>query len=464
MTNASLIDSSAKRSFFGHPAGLGFLAFTEGWERFSFSGMQALLVLYMVNQLLLPGHVEQVAGFATLRSVLENIYGPLDPQPLSSVIFGLYTSLVFFLPVFGGLLGDRLFGQRSMVTAGALLMSCGHFLMAFERSFLLALLLLIVGCGCLKGNITTQVAGLYGDTDRRRTDAFQIFYLATNVGTILAPLVCGTLGELFGWHYGFGAAGVGMLIGLVIYLLGGDHLPANRRSVRPIERNAATEPLLPADRRLLWVLAVVFFITTCFLSAAGQLGNVYSLWLKTHVDRQVFAGVTIPVTWFQSITPLATLLLTPLLLRYWRKQASRRREPMELAKMTIGLTCVTTALLWLAVVTLIAGDSRAPWILLLPTHMLTSVGFIYIYPVALALYARVAPPGGRAMLIGIFFLTSFVASNLVGALGRYYPVMAPQSFWVLQASITAGAAIMALLLGSRLGKILPVAPDSSRAA
>ena len=440
--------NSTQSNFFGHPPALGFLAFTEGWERFSFSGMQAMLVLYMVNQLLLPGHVEQVAGFAALRSVLESIYGPLDPQPLSSVIFGLYTSLVFFLPVFGGLLGDRLFGQRSMVTVGALLMSGGHFLMAFEQSFLLALLLLIVGCGCLKGNITTQVAGLYADTDRRRTDAFQIFYLATNIGTILAPLICGTLGEMFGWHYGFGAAGVGMLIGLVIYLLGGAHLPANQRG----ERRSGAQPVLPTDRRLLWLLALVFFATTCFLSAAGQLGNVYSLWLSAHVDRRFFGGPAIPVTWFQSITPLATLLLTPWPLRFWRKQAWRLREPAELAKITIGLACVTTALLWLAVVTLIAGDGKAHWMLLLPTHMLTSLGFIYIYPVALALYSRVAPPGGRAMLIGIFFLTSFVASNLVGALGRYYQVMTPQSFWALQASITAGAAIVALLLGGWMSR------------
>ena len=178
--------ASDDRSFLGHPRGLAYLAFTEAWERFSFSGMQAMLVLYMVSELLLPGHVEHVLGFAGLRGVLEAMHGPLDAQPLSSLVFGLYTSLIFFMPVLGGYAGDRWFGQHRMVMAGAILMAIGHFLMAFEAAFLIALGFLIIGAGCLKGNISKQVGGLYRDDDRRRTDAFQIFSMAMNSG-ITAP-------------------------------------------------------------------------------------------------------------------------------------------------------------------------------------------------------------------------------------------------------------------------------------
>ena len=231
------------RSLFGHPRGLAFLAFTEAWERFSFSGMQTLLVLYMVGQLLQPGHIEHVAGFSGFQHQLEHVYGPLSAQPLSSVIFGLYTGFIFLMPVFGGMLGDRVFGQHRMVMAGAVLMAAGQFLMMFDSPFLLALLLLILGCGCLKGNISTQVGGLYADGDRRRTDAFQIFSIGINTGVILAPLICGTLGEIYGWRYGFAAAGVGMLIGLVIYIAGQRDLPPDRLRLRTHETVTARSRL-----------------------------------------------------------------------------------------------------------------------------------------------------------------------------------------------------------------------------
>ncbi|MET0270956.1 MAG: oligopeptide:H+ symporter, partial [Sphingomonas sp.] len=197
------------RAFLGHPRGLAYLAFAEAWERFSFYGMQTLLVLYMVGQLLRPGHVENVAGFPAFRAALEAAYGPLPPQALASAIFGLYAGLIYLTPIAGGLLADRLIGRTRTVTLGATLMVAGHFLMAFDASFLIALACLILGCGCFKGNIAAQVGGLYAAGDLRRADAFQIYYLGINAGVIVSPLICGTLGEVYGWHYGFGAAGVG---------------------------------------------------------------------------------------------------------------------------------------------------------------------------------------------------------------------------------------------------------------
>ena len=211
----------------GHPRGLYYLAFTEAWERFSYYGMTALLVLYMVNQLLLPGHVEQIAGFAAFRGAIESVFGPLSTQALASQIFGLYAGFVYFTPVLGGLIADRWIGQRSAVVIGALAMSAGHVAMAFDESFLLALLLLVVGSGFVKGNISAQVGALYPpDDEARRTRGFAIFSMAINFGAVCGPLLCGALAQAYGWHIGFGAAALFMLAGLATSLYGYRLLPA----------------------------------------------------------------------------------------------------------------------------------------------------------------------------------------------------------------------------------------------
>ena len=222
---------------FGHPAGLSYLFATEMWERFSYYGMRALLVLYMVEYLLQPQHADNVLGLSSFRAGLEAVFGPLAAQPLASQIYGFYTGLVYLTPIFGGLLADRVLGQRRTVVLGAALMAAGHFMMAFEGLFLFALLLLILGNGCFKPNVSTQVGALYAPGDRRRDRAFSIFYVGINLGAFFSPLVCGTLGEEWGWHYGFGAAGVGMTIGLVIYLWATPY-PAKgcSRQARGVER------------------------------------------------------------------------------------------------------------------------------------------------------------------------------------------------------------------------------------
>ena len=214
--------------FFGHPRGTWYLAFTEAWERFSYYGMQALLVLYMVKYLLLPGRIEHVVGFETFR----RLYHGLEGQALASAIFGTYTASVYLTPILGGFLADRLLGRRRTVLLGALTMALGHFLMAIEGAFLFALLCLVLGCGMFKGNIASQVGSLYKPDDLRRADAFQIFYLGINAGVIASPLVVGTLGEVWGWHYGFAAAGVGMLLAIGIYLSGQKYLRASDNDPR----------------------------------------------------------------------------------------------------------------------------------------------------------------------------------------------------------------------------------------
>jgi len=227
----SMVETTVTRAngeaFMGHPRGLFYLAFTEAWERFSYYGMTALLALYMVNQLLLTGHVEQIAGFAGFRAAVESLVGPLSTQALASQIFGLYSGFVYFTPLLGGMIADRWIGQRLGVVIGALSMSAGHIAMTFDRSFLGALLLLVIGSGFLKGNISAQVGALYPREDEaRRTRGFIIFSTAINVGAVAGPLLCGLLAQVYGWHYGFGVAAIFMLLGLATYLYGYRYLPA----------------------------------------------------------------------------------------------------------------------------------------------------------------------------------------------------------------------------------------------
>src|SRR6188474_2681251 len=230
MSTARASKRHTRADLFGHPRGLSYLFATEMWERFSYYGMRALLVLYMVKYLLEPERAHHVVGLSAFRTVLESIFGQLAAQPFASHIYGFYTGLVYLTPILGGLLADRVLGQRRTVIIGAALMAAGHFAMAFEQLFLFALGLLILGNGAFKPNISTQVGELYAPGDRRRDRAFSIFYVGINLGAFLAPLICGTLGEKLGWHYGFGAAGVGMTLGLAIYLYASRTLPPDVRS------------------------------------------------------------------------------------------------------------------------------------------------------------------------------------------------------------------------------------------
>src|SRR5215469_11030225 len=246
----------AANELFGHPRGLTFLFATEMWERFSYYGMRALLVLYMVKLLLLPGHSENVIGLGALRYLLESMSGPLDVQPFSSHVYGLYTGLVYLTPVFGGMLADRVLGQHRTILLGAAMMAIGHFMMAFEPLFLIALTMLILGNGAFKPNMSAQVGGLYAPGDPRRDRAYSIFYVGINLGALLAPLVCGTLGELVAWHYGFSAAGVGMIIGLGVYLYAAPSLPPDERD-RLVRSGAQHRPFSRDDWRAILALIVL---------------------------------------------------------------------------------------------------------------------------------------------------------------------------------------------------------------
>src|SRR6266446_2109677 len=315
----------------GHPKGLFYLAATEAWERFSYYGMTALVVLYMVNQLLLPGHVQHIFGFSGFKAGVESVVGPLSTQALASQIFGLYSGFVYFTPLLGGMIADRWIGQRNAVVIGALSMSAGHIAMAFDQSFLLALFLLVTGSGFLKGNISAQVGALYPPEDEAwRTRGFVIFSTAINIGAVIGPLLCGLLAQVYGWHYGFGIAAIFMLFGLATYLYGYRYLPA-----RVERRKFEGTRLTAADRRIVFALIAVMTITVFQSTSYYQIFNVSPIWIQEHVALDL-GGFRIPIPWFQSINSVFSILGVPLLFWIWRYQASRGREPHDLAKIGIG--------------------------------------------------------------------------------------------------------------------------------
>jgi POT family proton-dependent oligopeptide transporter len=442
------------RSFLGHPRGLAYLAFTEAWERFSYYGMQTLLVLYMVRQLLLPGHIERIAGFKPFRAALEYAYrGPLSNIALSSAIFGLYTGLVYLTPIAGGFIADRWLGRTRTITIGALLMAAGHFLMAFDFSFLVALLCLLIGVGCFKGNLASQVGALYAPDDLRRADAFQIYFLFINGAVIAAPLIAGTLGELYGWHYGFGAAGVGMLISIVIYLSGRKWLPPEPERIR--EGSPARPRLTHNERNAVFVLFMLLPVLALGAVGNQQIFNAYMLWVPSNVNL-VFFGRTMPTTWLITVDSVVSVTSLVAALAFWRLWSRRFKEPSEVIKITIGLGLSAVALLALAGAAAVSANGQKAgisWVLTF--EILNSIGFANVFPVGLALFARASPKPLAGTMMGVYLLHLFLGNNLVGWLGGFLDRMPGTQFWLMHAALVGAAGVL-MLVAARFGRHLLV--------
>jgi len=437
----------------GHSRALALLFLTETWERFSFYGMRALLVLYMTEELLVPHNASRVLGLGPLRSVLECVFGPLSTQALSSQIYGLYTSLLYVTPILGGMLADRVLGQYRTILLGAGLMAVGHFVMASDHLFLLALLCIIVGNGCFKPNVSTQVGRLYSRTDTRRDSAFSIFYVGINLGATIAPVVCGTLGELYGWHYGFFAAGVGMVISIVIYVAGRRYLPADYRSSSiGTSRGAA---LGPGDRKAILALCLVAVVITFFWASYEQQGNAVVLWVRDFTDRS-FGRVDLPVTWFQSLNPALIFLLTPPLVYFWARQERRQVLISPARKMATGCFLATAAFATLMLAATISGTERTPWGWILPFFVLITLAELHVSPVALSLFSRVAPTAVTSAMMGVWFMSGVLGNYLAGVMGSYWERLSKPLFWMLAAAIPLIAGCILLSLAGYLEQIVAV--------
>jgi POT family proton-dependent oligopeptide transporter len=448
-TAAATLGRAGQATFMGHPRGLFYLAFTEARERFSYYGMTALLALYMVNQLLLPRHVGHIAGFAGFRAALESLAGPLSTQALASQIFGLYTGFVYFTPLLGGMIADRWIGQRNAVVIGALSMSAGHLAMTLDQSFLAALLLLVTGSGLLKGNIAAQVGGLYpAEDEARRTRGFVIFSTGINIGAVVGPLICGLLAQRYGWHYGFGVAALFMLVGLATYLHGYRYLPA-----RVERRNYESSRLSGADRRIVGALIAVMIITVFQSISYYQIFNVLPVWIQQHVALNV-GSFRIPIPWYQSVSSFASIVGVPLLFWIWGRQALRRREPDDLAKIGIGAWMAAASNLILVAVIVVSGDTPIDPIWPLASCVGLGIAFLYYWPTLLALVSQAAPARANATLMGVTYMSLFVSNTLIGWIGGFYERLSPAAFWALHAAIAAGGGVAIALFGSRLRRAL----------
>ena len=439
--------SGARDELFGHPRALAYLFTTEMWERFSYYGMRALLVLYMVKYLFTPQGSGDVLGLTPFKHGLEFVFGPLAPQPLASQIYGFYTGLVYLTPILGGLLADRVLGQRRTVIIGATLMAIGHFMMAFEHLFLVALCFLILGNGAFKPNISTQVGSLYPPGDRRRDRAFSIFYVGINLGAFLAPLVCGTLGEKLGWHYGFAAAGVGMTIGLIIYLAATPHLPRDAFEKRSLPDNKLDAKAWQSIAALLLLFAPV----SLFWATYEQQGNTIALWADQFTDRH-FLGGEIPVTWFQAFNPFMIFAFTPFIVALWRWQG--KNEPATSTK--LGMGCLINALAYLVMVAAAwsAGEGKASWLWLFFYFVVITVGELYLSPTGLSLVTKIAPKTLLSMMMGVWLATSFVGGFLAGYLGTFWSTMDKANFFLMLALISSAAGVAIVLLRRPLRPVL----------
>ena len=422
----------------GHPRGLYYLAATELAERFSYYGMTALLALYMVHQLLLPGHAQHVWGLAALRGLFE-FRGAMSDQAFASLIYGWYGGLVYFTPILGGWLADRRLGSKLAVTIGALLMAAGHLTMSFDETFLLALLFLILGSGLLKGNISAQVGTLYpADAESMRARGFTIFSTGINIGSVAGPLVSGGVAAAYGWHAGFAVAAGLMLVALAVYLLGQRHFP----DTRPQSAATALPVLTTEERRRSWALIGVIVLIVPALISYTMIWNVGIVWIDERVSLASPFG-TVPASWFNSVDSFASIVVAVPLLALWAWQARRGSEPGSLTKIAIGAAITGASALLLAAGSLMpdaAGKVPVMYALLGFTGM--GAGFMWYWPVTLALVSQAAPARTRSTLMGGAFLSLFVGMTIMGWIGSYYEEMSNAAFWTLDAGLAVAGALL----------------------
>ena len=439
------------RTVLGHPRGLAYLAFTELWERFSYYGMTALLALYLGKQLLLPGHAEHVLGLGALRSLFE-FRGPMSDQAFASLIYGWYGGLVYFTPSVGGWIADRLLGAKRTVTLGALLMSAGHIAMSFDASFLIALAMLILGSGCLKGNISAQVGTLYpAEAESLRERGFTIFSTGINIGAVAGPLATGAVAAIYGWHAGFALAAALMLVALVIYLAGQRHLPDPEIARRERKQLPA---LTDAERKRTWALIGLIVLTILPNIAYPMIWNIGIVWVDQHVGLGTPLGA-VPASWFNSVDAFASILAAAPLVALWAWQARRGTEPGGIVKIAIGSAIIGVSALLMAAGSLGAHDGAkisAFWALAGFFGM--GVAFMWYWPVTLALVSKAAPAKVNSTLMGGAFLSLFIGSTTMGWVGSFYDRMSPAAFWTLDAAIGLAGALIAFMLARPLSRIL----------
>jgi proton-dependent oligopeptide transporter, POT family len=434
-----------------HPKGLYYLSFTEMWERFSFYGMSALLTLYLVKELLLPENAAHVVGLATLRDMAE-FRGPMSNVAFAAIIYGWYAGLVYFTPILGGWVADRILGAKRTVMIGVILMSAGHLAMSFYETFLAALLLLILGSGFLKGNISAQVGALYPHAEESlRSRGFTIFSTGICIGAASGPFVTGLVAALYGWHAGFAVAAALMLVALVAYIIGQRHLPEDR----PVASKREKAPAMNAtERKRVWMLLMVITLTIPAEIAYPMVWSIGILWVDQYVNLATPLG-EVPSSWFASMDSIGAILAAPALVAFWAWQSKRGSEPASITKVGIGTAIVAFAASLFAFAnmgsnepdSIAAGWAIAGWLIM-------GLAWMYYWPTTLAIVSKSAPPALTSTLMGVAFLSPFIGHVLAGWIGSYFDQMSPTAFWAMDAAIAFAGAVVILLFRGQMQKVL----------
>ena len=416
----------------GHPKGLYLLFCVEMWERFSYYGMRALIVLYMVQELL---YSAQKAG---------NIYG-------------LYTGLVYLTPLIGGYLADRYFGQRKCISVGALFMIIGLFLLAFgpKTLFLLALFFMIVANGFFKSNISSVLGLLYENDTDKKDSGYTIFYMGINLGAFFSPLVCGTLAVKYGYEYGFAAAGIGMLVGFVLYKclenkLLGDYgmFPANNKTSDSSQTVDDSN-----NKQQLFALVVLMLFTIPFWVCFEQAGSSLTFFAEYQTNRNFF-GLEIPTGYFQSLNPLFIITLAPLVSAFWGILRSKQKEPTSVEKFTISLFLISISFVILAFAGFLAGTGKVSPLWLVVGYFIMTIAELCLSPIGLSLVSKLAPRKFLSLLMGCWFLTNFVGNLIAGIWGGSYETVSTTNLFGGLAILSFCAFILLLCFMQKLNKAL----------
>ncbi|NMO20800.1 peptide MFS transporter [Pyxidicoccus fallax] len=392
----------------GHPRGLYLLFFTEMWERMSYYGMRGLLVLFLTSKI--------NGGFGWSTSDALSLYGT-------------YTGLVYLTPIVGGFIADRYIGQRKAVVLGGTLMMIGHLLLALPTvaMFYAGLGFLIIGNGFFKPNISTMVGGLYAPGDGRRDSAFTIFYMGINLGAVLGNFICGTLGERVGWHWGFGAAGVGMFLGLVAFLSLQKKLlgPVGLSPVKPaanaerVQDGGEKKGFTREEVDRIVVIFIIALFVVAFWTGFEQAGGLMNLYTDQKVDRGMF-GWEVPTTWFQNFNSAFIVMLAPVFAGLWSWLAARGKDPSIPVKMGLGLLFLSIGFLFMLGASdesAAAGKAAAWWVIM--AYLFHTMGELCLSPVGLSMVTKVAPARIVSAMMGVWFLANAAANKLSGVIGGY---------------------------------------------
>ncbi|MBX2949611.1 MAG: peptide MFS transporter [Crocinitomicaceae bacterium] len=458
----------SKGTLFGHPKGLYLLFFTEMWERFSYYGMRGILMLYMI------------------KLWAEN--GLNIPESTASLVYGFFTGFVYFTPIIGGYIADKYLGQRKAITIGGITMMIGQFCLFLINSHFglaLGLILLIIGNGFFKPNISTLVGRLYREGDDRRDSAFSIFYMGINAGALIAPLICGTLAEewfavkgldangkeiilSYGFKYGFLAAAIGMGIGQIAfnllakkYLLEIGEKPAKEVKSDNVDETIMKKPLSTIEKQRIAVIVILTFFVIFFWAGFEQAGSSMTIYTDKYINRELF-GWTIPTTYFQSVNPLFIVLLGPVFAWFWTSKFGRRLTTP--VKMSLGMILLGIGFLFMYVATFsvdvtgtgdqeqILKKAALSWLVL--TYFFHTIGELCLSPVGLSVVTKLAPVKLASMLMGVWMLSSFVANIIGGFIAAYVEKLGAGTIFVSIALFVIGLGVLMLVLSKKLSQMM----------